>query len=281
VSKQVICREIDEGDVAGIIELLASGFPKRPRITWHRVFQRLSDHSTPVLYPRYGFLLEHEGMIVGVVLTIFSTIMADGRETIRGNVSSWYVIPNYRVYAAMLSTRALRRREVTYMNITPDPATIPILEAQGYRKYCDGFVISAPALKISKRAKIEMFNHPVDELSVYENQLLLDHARYGCISVVCYADGRGYPFVFATSRICRAPAAYLTYCRSIEEFVCFAGSLGRFLAWRGHPLVIIDANHPIQGLMGRFYGEWPKYFKGTEKPRLGDLAYTERPIFGM
>jgi hypothetical protein len=25
----------------------------------------------------------------------------------------------------------------------------------------------------------------------------------------------------------------------------------------------------------------PKYFKGPEKPRLGDLAYTEAAMFGM
>ena len=48
----------------------------------------------------------------------------------------------------------------------------------------------------------------------------------------------------------------------------FAGPLGRFLAWRGMPLVFIDANGPIPGLMGRFVGWGPRFFRGRNPPRL-------------
>jgi hypothetical protein len=58
--------------------------------------------------------------------------------------------------------------------------------------------------------------------------------------------------------------------------------IGRFLPVRGHPLVLIDANGPIPGLVGKYAGaKMPKYFKGPDRPRLGDLAYTETAMFGF
>ena len=35
-------------------------------------------------------------------------------------------------------------------------------------------------------------------------------------------------------------------------------------------------------LVGRYFeGVTPKYFRGPEQPRLGDLAYTEAVMFGL
>jgi hypothetical protein len=75
--------------------------------------------------------------------------------------------------------------------------------------------------------------------------------------------------------------AYLAYCRDLEDFVRFAGPLGRFLAWRGFPLVVLDSNGPIRGLVGTYSAAYPKYFKGPDQPRLGDLAYSERVVCGV
>jgi hypothetical protein len=76
--------------------------------------------------------------------------------------------------------------------------------------------------------------------------------------------------------------AQLVYCRGVEDFVRFAGPIGRFLALRGRPLILIDSNGPIPGLLGKYFdGRMPKYFKGPDRPRLGDLAYTEAAMFGV
>jgi hypothetical protein len=78
------------------------------------------------------------------------------------------------------------------------------------------------------------------------------------------------------------PCAQLIYCHSIDDFARFAGPIGRWLALRGRPLVIVDANGPVPGLLGKYFeGVMPKYFKGPSQPRLGDLAYTETAIFGI
>ena len=78
------------------------------------------------------------------------------------------------------------------------------------------------------------------------------------------------------------PCVQMIYCRDIAEFVRFAGPIGRFLALRGWPFVILDANGPVPGLVGTFFRDRPrKYFKGPQCPRLGDLAYTECALWGV
>jgi hypothetical protein len=60
------------------------------------------------------------------------------------------------------------------------------------------------------------------------------------------------------------------YCRDIADFVRFAAPLGRFLAPRGGLIVMIDANDPVPGLVGKFFRDkMPKYFRGQRGPRLG------------
>ena len=74
----------------------------------------------------------------------------------------------------------------------------------------------------------------------------------------------------------------MIYCADLGDLVRFAGPIGRYLARRGWPLVIIDANGPIAGLTGIFrHGSMAKYFKGPQRPRLGDLAYTEYALLGV
>jgi hypothetical protein len=78
------------------------------------------------------------------------------------------------------------------------------------------------------------------------------------------------------------PCFQLAYCRDISDFVHFARPLGRYLALHGRPLVMMDANGPVEGMVGGYFeGVRPKYFKGPNPPRLGDLAYTETSLFGI
>ena len=86
-----------------------------------------------------------------------------------------------------------------------------------------------------------------------EQELLLQHAALGCISLWCTHAQSAYPFVFRTRLVKSAiPCAQLIYCRDMPDFVRFAGPIGRFLALRGRPFVIVDANGPIAGLVGIF-----------------------------
>jgi hypothetical protein len=283
----VRCRRIAAPDLDAVADLLARGFPTRGRAFWVRALELLRAHPTPPGLPEYGYLLESGGAPVGAILLIFSAPPNGVEGTIRGNVSSWYVEPAFRGYAALLVAQALKQTGVTYVNVTPIKHTWPILAAQGYARYCNGTFLAVPALKFSSGgARVEPVDAEADPgapFAPFERTLLLDHAGYGCIGCWAVTPARAHPFVFRPFAVKGIEvAAQLIYCRSVDDFVRFAGPLGRFLLARGKPLVVLDADGPVAGLAGKFLaGKRPRFFKGPERPRCGDLAYTEIAMFGV
>ena len=279
------CREIEVPDLPAVVALLRRGFPERAPARLARALERLSNHRTPAGFPTFGYVLDSGQGLVGVLLVIYSSIEGDRGRHIRGNVACWYVDPSYRSYASLLTARVLSRRDVTFVNVTPAPHTWPILEAQGYERRCSGLFAAVPALSaIDQEVRIRAFtraSREVGGLSAYERDLMTDHGAFGCITLVCESRGHQHPFVFGPRQWTRwnsipVPTSVLAYSRSIEDFVRFAGPLGRYLVRRGILLLLLDANAAIPGLRGR-YVEWGrKYHRGPNPPHLGDLAYTER-----
>jgi len=284
---KVICREIRTTDADGVISLLTRGFGEaRDRKFWVAAFSRLASHPTPPGYPRYGYMLKADGEPVGIILLIFTAIEDSAETRILCSVSSWYVDPKYRAFATLLIACALKHKHITYYNVTPAPHTWKILTAQGYRKFSSGRVVATPLLSPPVRgARTEEFSAGLDlaaDLSSFEIDMLRAHQSYECLSVICRAGGETHPFVFSVRRRFGAIRfAFLVYCRSQENFVRLAGTLGRFLALRGILLVILDANGPVPGLIGRYSNRNPKYCKGPSQPRLGNLAYSDRAMFGV
>lgn len=281
------CRQIETGDIPAVAKLLTHGFPNRNREFWLRALDQLTRREPPRDLPKYGYLLETKGEVVGAILMICSVMRAGEMPAPRCNLSSWYVEPPFRAYAPLLVSHALRHKEVTYLNVSAAPHTWPIIEAQGFSRYTAGLFISLPALNgLSGGEKAEVLDaheRPAVAFDQFEQEVLLQHADHGCIGLWCVTDERAYPFVFRP-RLVKGflPCAQLIYCRDIADFARFAGPLGRHLARHGRPIVIVDANGPIPGLVGIFRrGSKPKYFKGPQRPRIGDLAYTEYAIMGV
>jgi len=281
------CRQIDKSDIEAVASLLARGFPAHDRRFWLDAFAQLTRRETPPGLPKYGYLLESDGVAVGAILLICSTLRTGNADATRCNLSSWYVEPRFRAYAPMLVSQAVRDKDVTYLNVSSAPHTRPIIEAQGFSRYADGIFIAVPMLVgLLGGPKAELFDaqrRPNVAFDSGDEEILLQHAAHGCISLWCATSERAYPFVFRP-RLVRGivPCAQLIYCREIGDFVRFAGPIGRLLARRGCPLVIIDADAPIPGLVGWYSrGRMPKYFKGPRRPRLGDLAYTEHAVLGV
>ena len=283
---RIRCRQIADADVPAVAALLARGFPGRSQQFWERGLQQLGELQPPPGLPKYGYLLDAAGIVVGTLLLISSTRRDGDKLVMRSNVSSWYVEPDFRAYAALLTLRAHAHKDVTYVNTSPDSSTWSIIEAQGFVRYCDGKFIAFPALNglfggnedvqvLDGRTQLTVSSDP------FESEILSQHAKFGCISLWCVTRERAYPFVLQPWRSKKiVPSARLIFCRDISDFVRFAGPIGRFLARRGRSFVVIDANGAIPGLHGIFRGNEPKYYRGPERPRLGDLAYTESVFFG-
>lgn len=275
---------IGEPDAPALARLLAKGFPERTIDYWSHALDALARRDAPADYPRFGYLLEHEGAPVGVILMIFTRL---GADKVRCNISSWYVEEAYRGYASLLIAAAVRHRDVTYINTSPAPHTWRVIEAQGFRRYCNGQMLTIPALsRWAANARVKAFDAQRDygdSLSSQERALLTAHAERGCLALIVHEKRNAHPFVFLPRRVLKGlvPTQQLIYCRSLDDFQRFAGPLGRDLFRRGHPTVLLDATEKIPGLFGIYLQDrGPKYFKGPERPRLGDLAFCESVFFG-
>lgn len=275
---------IAESDTPALVELLGRGFPERAKDYWRRALDTLARRASPEGYPRFGYMLEHGGAPVGVILMIFTNVVD---KQIRCNISSWYVDEPYRGYASLLIAAAVRHKDVTYVNISPAAHTWRVIEAQGFRRYCDGQMLAIPALSSwTANARARAFDKKRDygdALTAQERDLLIAHVERGCLAFIVHEKRDAHPFVFLPRRLFKGllPTLQLVYCRDISDFQRFAGPLGRELLRQGHPTVLVDASEKISGLFGKFFRDrGPKYFKGPERPRLGDLAFCESVLFG-
>jgi len=279
-------RQISEADIPEVLDLLARGYEYNPpRKFWENLVAGLSRRSVPAGFPRYGYVIESDGKLVGVLLMIFSTIWKGEIASIRCCGSGWYVDPPFRVYASLLGSRPFKDKGVTVLNITAAPHTHKMVEATGFTKYSDGVFVAIPVLSrppkdVSVRV-IDAHSEPDAPFNRHDRELLLEHADFGCTSLWCVTREKAYPFVFRPRRAKHLPCAQFIYSSSVEEFVRFARPIGLYLARKLQLFVILDANGPVPGLVGKYLKRWPRYFRGPDRPQTGDLAYTETALFGV
>ena len=288
-SRKLRCRAISDGDLDAVAKLLSEGFKGRGLGYWRAGLQRMSRRDVPEGLPRYGYVLDCGGVIVGTLLLIASRWDNVEAGAVFANVAAWYVDPAYRGSAQLLASMALRNKAVTYLNVTPAPHTWPIVESQGYRCYCRGlFFALAPLAPGVPGVHVEELQPApgADIAALPEFAMLRRHAGYGAIVLVCRADDGLHPFVFQPFRIRSGrlwmPGVLAIYARSPDGLVRFAGPLGRYLLRRGLPIIAMDADGPVAGLRGFFTGKrGRKYCKGPRTPRHCDLADTEFAVFGI
>ncbi|MGX5839240.1 hypothetical protein ACWGTI_00815 [Mesorhizobium sp. ArgA1] len=281
------CRPIHQGDWDGVADCLRRGFPERSRNYWMRALARLSQRPIVADFPQYGFALEHAGQIVGVVLTLYARFPGREGDEIRCNISSWTVDEGYRPQAMKLIWAILRRRDVTFTNISPAPATLKANKALGFQLFSKGQFAFLPALSpVHGSCRVLEVRPDLAELAMLsdgERYIVLEHAALGCVSLVCICDGVASPLVLMPRRILHGlmPCAQIVYCRSLADLSRCAGALGRFVLRRGILLCLVDAREPIPGLFGRYFANRGiKYFKGPNPPAPGDLTFTELVVFG-
>jgi hypothetical protein len=274
--KRVVCRQIHVSDLEHVVDLLTVGFPRRTRKYWSYAVARMAARNVPTPLPRFGYVLEADGALVGVQLLIFT----EWGGGIRCNASSWYVDPAHRGHATLLAVAATKLKHVTYINVSPSVRTWPILEALGYERYNLGQFASLPSLTPGSPGRARRLTSADADLPEYD--LLVEHSAGGCDAVVCETPIGPEPFVFVRRRVRGLPfdAMQLVYTRETARFIACAGPLGRFLIRRGAPLVICDANEPIPELVGLWFGDrGARYYKGPQRPQLNDLAFTELVVF--
>ena len=246
-TQRVRCRQIADGDLPGLADLLARGFPRSSHAAWVRGFERLAALAPVPGMPRFGYALEGEPGIVGVLLLI-SSQRPDGR--IVANLSSWYVEPAWRAHSTLLVSMTTKVKQVTYLNASPAPHTWRTLTALGFKPFNLGRSAAFPVLGFGG-------GHVSDAIpgDLPEHDMLLAHRGYDCISLVCERDGAVHPFIFKPRTLERPRMAMLEllYCRATEDFARCGAALGRYFLKRGVPGFILDgrtsgiASHYVSG----------------------------------
>ena len=275
-------REIEAYEIEFLASFLSDGLGETPKF-YAEILYQLARRTAPSRYPRFGYVLESDWGIVGAILLIFSEVYANGEIIMRCHVTSWYVKPEFRTFAAVFFARALKDKNVTYINISARPAASKIIEAQGFKLYSAGQFIAPTFLNINRRrraatAKVPPFPKEIElRMDPRERALLDAHASFGCLVFCCSIGERAYPFVFQRRWLKGLiPVVQLIYCRGIDELVSCMPEVARFLSAKGVFAIRIDANARIDGVKGRYYeGVQRRWFKGENAPRLGDLAYTQ------
>ncbi len=272
----VICREIEVGDLDGVADCLGRNLPRRSRAFFRRWLADLAN------WPRFGHLLEADGRVVGAILEIVHASPLDGAPPPRCNFSSWCVDPHYRGFALALPKRAFADKTMTYLNLTPTAHTLRVIEALRFSCFAAGAMLATPLISPgAPGARLIRFDREAPEgraLSAWERAMLEDHARLGLDALIGVLDGAATPFVLKIWPLWRRlpPAAELIYARSESDVAAFARALGRHCQKKGRWRLIVGANGPIDGLAGRFRaGYHPRYVRGPCTPATTDLAYTE------
>ena len=288
--ERVRCRLVTEGDIPAVIDLLGTGFRGRNRAVWVAGLRHMAERSIPGGTPRYGYCLEAGGKLVGIILLIASSRQVNGEPAVFCNVASWYVVPDYRAYAQLLVSMALRSKVTTYTNVSPAPHTWSIVENQGYTRYCSGLFFAAAALCPPQRgaaleALAEGGHHPAHE-AMPDYAMLRRHLEMGCKVVVVREDDRLTGFIFQRYRIrsgtIALPGMLVLHAPDRAQLIRLTGNFGRHFMMNGAPFLAMDADGPVGGLRGIYTeARGRKYCKGPIRPALCDLADSEYAIFGV
>jgi hypothetical protein len=274
-------REIEEGDLAAVTALFAECFPRRRPSYWQRGFENVCLLPRIPGYPRYGCLLENDGMVQAVLL-LLSAQFGDGRPRI--NFSTWCARPAYRPTATLLQARAMKQKAELYLNLSAAEHTVPILEVFGFKPYTAGVcLLDARAAALPDRGwRLTRYDPKKDDgLPAATAIIAARHHRYGCtVLVLDSGSGTAELLIYRRKRIKRILPCAQMLLGTPDRIQAAAGPLMRHLLSRGIPLALVDIIEDIHMVGARTYrGHNLRYAKGAA-PAVGDMLDSEFALFG-
>lgn len=97
---------------------------------WRKLFKNYWSNTEDHI----GYMLIDNGCAVGFIGTIFCERLINGKLHKICNLSSWFVLPEYRSESLLLFQQILKNKEFTVTSFTSIPAAIKILTRIGFRQ---------------------------------------------------------------------------------------------------------------------------------------------------
>ena len=268
-------RMIEEQDLAQVQGLLCEGFPRQTPAYWARALDILKHRPAVTDLPRYGYAIDTDGRLDGVLLTIASK---------RGdrafcNLSSWYVRESQRASSIFLLRRALRHKDVTFTDISPVTSIVEMIGKLGFQAHTGGVVLLSPA-NLFHRSNLPVAGldrAALDLTDAEDTQRLRHHLESGCQGLRVGGEPALYRIKYLKKSLPCARFVSGTPQRLIDS----AGPLMRHLTMRGIPFAMIDVPEGLRPSHGRHYPTRElRYAAGGTPLPAGDLLETELALFG-
>jgi len=273
-------REITPNDLPDITNLLAEGFPRKSFNYWHNALSRLTVRPKLGNLPKFGFTLELDNSLQGVILMITQEMCGD----FFCNLSSWYIRPKFRKYAPLLFQRSLRFKGVNYTDCSPAAHILPIIRKFGFQPYTAGTMMLDARAALRPGSAVEPLTQT--SLNGFEPELqenITRHLAYGCQGFLLSDRQVGRtPVLFRTTRLKRMVPAARFILGDPRHLITQASGLARVLLRRGIPVMLIDWPEGVPHSDGRLLPQYGlRYYRGEAHPDVGDLRDTEIGIFGL
>jgi acetoacetyl-CoA synthetase len=175
-------RPVTPADIEPLCRFLHQGLTRVPLPAWRRLF----DYPWLDDKPDLGHLLTVGNEIVGFLGAIYASRKIRGKAGVVCNLTSWYVLPQYRGRAVELLDAAIRKENVTFTALTPEPAVAQMLEAMGFARLNKRRIELPPLLHVDtlrERGVLISFDPESVRRSLDDEQRLIfdDHARCNCL----------------------------------------------------------------------------------------------------
>lgn len=280
-------RVITKEDTDAVLLLLCEGFPRRDRAYWVRAMRHLDQRPEVPGYPKYGFLIEDQGMVEGVMLMLTADLGADFEGGLRSNLSSWYVRKPWRKYATFMLRAGLKVKGGCYTDLSPVPQVVQINAAFGFAPYTGGSILLDARSALTGGGTAIFWDGTAEtalaaKLKSGLSAVAQRHIGYGCTAMLLAAPGgRVELALYRIKRLKRVILAARFVYGDPALLVNSAGAVMRALLARGILLAQIDAPQGMTLRSGRLMPTRDlRYAAGGPPPVAGDLLETEIAVFG-
>jgi acetoacetyl-CoA synthetase len=205
-------RPATPADIEPLCRFLHQAFTSVPLPTWRRLF----DYPWLDEKPDLGHLLTVGNEIVGFLGAIYASRKIRGKAGIVCNLTSWYMLPQYRGRGVELLDAAIRKEHVTFTALTPAPAVISMLEAMGFARLNQRRIELPPLLHVDtlrERGLSISFDPERVRRSLDDQERLIfdDHAPYDCL-LLSATVGSEHAFLVVKRRAAKTPFSEILYC---------------------------------------------------------------------